>query len=248
MGIDPSLDQLPDLYRKTPEGISRFCIDIIDASKDFAIAYKVNMAFFEVLGSEFWSTYTTVRSHIPSHIPVILDAKRGDIGNSSNYLAKYLFDTCDADAVTVHPYMGFDSIEPFLNYKDKFTFILGHTSNSGAKDFQSLTLESGKTLAAHMINRSDEWLSKYKNIGVVVGATQKDIQTYRLNHPQLLFLMPGVGKQGASYSYAYTTGQNSDQIALINASRGILSNTKGSSSIAKFKETCINNIKALINE
>lgn len=247
MGLDPTIIQLSDLYPKNGEGIRQFCLDIIEATQFQSIAYKINMAFFEIFGKDFWKLYTDVRSAIPPNIPLILDAKRGDIGHSSEYLAKYVFETCEADAVTVHPYMGFDSIEPFLKYTDKFTFILGHTSNIGSQDFQCLKLADGSTLAAHMIHQADKWRHQYKNVGVVIGATQQTICDYRSKHPDLLFLMPGVGKQGAKYSESYHNGKNTDQIALINASRAISENTKSCKTREDFIVRCQENVQTLLN-
>ena len=212
---------MPDHYPQTIEGVKAFLLDVIAATQDFCIAYKPNISFFEALGIEGLRVLESVRKAIPESIPMILDGKRGDIGNTSAKQAKYLFDVFGADASTLHPYMGADSLVPFFEYKDKFHFVLGLTSNSGAKDFE-FALTDGVPLYSKIIQRCDQWLVEYGNVGVVVGGTQSELKTIRVANPKLLFLIPGVGAQGGDYQDCALTGRNADGLALINVGRSLI--------------------------
>ena len=164
--------------------------------------------------------------HIPPDIPVILDAKRGDIGNTAQKYAEAIFDDLEGDAVTVSPYMGYDSIEPFLKYEDSFVFVLAVTSNKGAQDFQYLDCD-GKPLYMHVVDKVSSWNTD-GNLGLVVGASQPEqIREIRIKAPQLPFLIPGVGAQGGDLSKAVEYGTLLDGIVVINVARGVIFASKG---------------------
>ncbi|MBH38261.1 orotidine-5'-phosphate decarboxylase [bacterium] len=231
IGLDPDITQLPSGYSSNVTGLSHFLKDIIDASITQCIAYKPNISFFEAYGIEGLTILSDIIKHIDQTVPVIIDGKRGDIGNTSAMQAKYIFDYFNADATTLHPYMGLDSLEPFFNYQDKFHFVLGLTSNPGSKDFETLPLKTNTTLATTVIQTLSHWNKTYQNIGVVVGATDNKLTEARNINPDLLFLIPGVGKQGGTYETAYNAGKNLADLALINVSRGISGAVKHKQSI-----------------
>ena len=223
VGIDPVLDTMPSVYTKDARGMLEFSEDIIQQTESQALAYKINAAFFEVLGIEGLEALMAVRERVPAHIPFILDAKRGDIGHTSDRLAAYIFETLGADATTVHPYMGWDTVASFAKYEDRFSFVLGLTSNPSSADFQTQRLENGKRLAEQVVETVSAWNKESGNLGVVVGATQgEQIRDIRAaSGADLLFLLPGVGAQGASFSDAFELGKNKDDLALVSISRGI---------------------------
>ncbi|MFC1752878.1 orotidine-5'-phosphate decarboxylase [Thermoproteota archaeon] len=222
LGLDPDLSKIPDHYSQTLTGLTDFLLDTIKATKDLVIAYKPNLSFFEAMGIEGLRIVEKVRSAIPEQVPMILDAKRGDIGNTSAMQARYIFDYFGADAITLHPYMGRDSLAPFFNYKDKYHFILALTSNPSAMDFQKAELSSGGYVYEKVINTACKWREEFHNIGFVIGATQKELSYIRKKDSESLFLIPGVGAQGGSYSDAHTYGRNKDGLVLINMSRSLL--------------------------
>ncbi|MDD5288812.1 MAG: orotidine-5'-phosphate decarboxylase [Dehalococcoidales bacterium] len=224
------LDTSPELI---PAGMTVFEFNkaIIDATADSVCAYKPNIAFYEAQGEKgLEALYKTVQ-HIPKDIPVIGDAKRGDIGNTSAAYARALFDYFNFDAVTVSPYLGFDSLEPFLKYKGKGVIILCRTSNKGAADFQSLLCQyEGKTLPLYEIValKASRWNTN-GNIGLVVGATYpEELKTIRQAHPNMPILIPGVGAQGGDLELAVRYGIDAHQKGIIiNSSRGIIYASKG---------------------
>ena len=163
---------------------------------------------------------------MPKNIPVILDAKRGDIGNTAKAYACAAFDELGADAITVNPYMGYDSLAPFIEYKDKGVFVLCRTSNPGASDFQSIECD-GKPLYRVVADRVEGW-NKYKNLGLVVGATRiEELKSIREAHPTLPLLIPGVGAQGGSLELAVRYGHTENGLAVINVSRAVLYASSG---------------------
>ncbi|RAP27975.1 orotidine-5'-phosphate decarboxylase [Candidatus Marinamargulisbacteria bacterium SCGC AG-343-D04] len=245
IGLDPDISKLPSGYPQSVDGLTHFLCDIIDISHEHCIAYKPNISFFEAYGIPGLKSLETVIQHIKKSVPVILDAKRGDIGNTSAMQARFIFDYLNADATTLHPYMGFDSLEPFFKYTEKYHFVLGLTSNPGAKDFETQVLDSGLPLYRHIITQLETWNRKFHNIGAVVGATQEELSIIRKSHPSLLFLIPGVGTQGGSYKEAYLNGKNDHNLALINASRSILYAAKEKSSL---KKDCLHAIQTLIGD
>jgi orotidine-5'-phosphate decarboxylase len=216
VGLDPDPELMPKV--KPLE----FNQDIIDATCDLVCAYKLNLAFYEAQGARGITLLTKTIDHIPAHIPVIGDAKRGDIGNTAKFYAKALFSTLGFDAATVNPYLGFDSIEPFINYKNKGIFILGLTSNPGASDFQRL-LCAGASLYDLVAQKAKQW-NIYGNVGMVVGATYigelKRIRSICLNMP---LLIPGIGAQGGDLASAVKYGVDAKgENAIIAVSRQII--------------------------
>lgn len=221
IGLDPDMDKMPDFIDRSISGVEIFLKSIIDRTQDICIAYKPNISFFEGLGLEGLHLLKRVIDYIDD-VPVILDAKRGDIGNTSKQQARFIFEEMNADATTLHPYMGDDSLQPFFEYKEKFSFVLGLTSNPGSERFEKLKLETRKYLYEHVIEQCADWHSIYGNVGVVVGATQSELSAIRAIDERLLFLIPGVGAQGGSYSDCVNVGKNSDGLVLINMSRNVL--------------------------
>jgi len=196
---------------------------IIDATHDLVCAYKPNLAFYEALGIEGLTVLVKLTEHIPSDIPIIGDAKRGDVGNTAKAYAKALFSTFGFDAATVNPYLGFDSIEPFTSYRDKGVFILCRTSNSGASDFQDLHSNAGLSLYEEVAHKAKEW-NVYGNIGLVVGATcPEELKKVRSICPEMPFLIPGIGAQGGDLASAVKYGMDAKgERAIITVSRQII--------------------------
>ncbi len=226
VGLDPD----PTLM---PPGVSilDFNKAIIDATADLVCCYKPNLAFYEAEGARGWDILKQTVDYIPKGLPVIADAKRGDIGNTARAYAKAIFDELNFDAVTVNPYLGYDAVEPFLNYKDKGIFILCRTSNKGTADFQSLKVAlDGKEMPLYqaVAKKASQW-NKAKNIGLVVGATYPDeLKTLRLAYPELPFLIPGVGAQGGDLKLAVQYGMDKRGAGIIiNSSRQILYASRG---------------------
>lgn len=227
VGLDPD----PGLM---PPGVSilEFNKAIISATADLVCAYKPNFGFYEALGDEGIAALRGTIKYIPSDIPVIGDAKRADIGNTSKAYAKAMFEVFNLDAATVSPYLGFDSLEPFLQYKDKGIFILCRTSNTGAIDFQSLLCRMAdgtyRPLFELVAIKANGW-NTYGNVGLVVGATYPDeLRLIRQAHPDMPFLIPGVGTQGGEVETTVRYGVNRHgEGAIINSSRGVLYASKG---------------------
>jgi orotidine 5'-phosphate decarboxylase subfamily 2 len=218
VGLDIDLEKIPDKFKKSNDPIFEFNKYIIDLTKDYTAAYKPNMAFYEMYGlAGLKALYETIR-YIPKEIPVILDAKRGDIGNTSKAYAKAIFEDFKADAVTLAPYMGTDSVTPFLEYKEKFSYILCLTSNKGSLDFQKPDLY--KKVAVKI----NDWNSTYHNCGAVVGATNTaEITEVRSLMPTIPFLIPGIGAQGGDLENTVKNAiDKNKQGILINSSRGII--------------------------
>lgn len=226
VGLDTDITKLPDGITKDAAGILQFNKEIIDATKDFAVSYKINTAFYEQLGSEGWRVLEKTRELIPSNILSIADAKRGDIGNTSTMYAKAFFETMDFDALTVAPYMGLDSVEPFLKFDNKITIVLGLTSNTGSLDFQT-NERYDPPLYKTVLERVSTWGSM-KNLMFVVGATKaKALQEIRAIVPDHFLLIPGVGAQGGSATEVCQNGANQNGGLLINSSRGIIYASSG---------------------
>ncbi len=211
--------------------MDRFIAHIIKATSDLVCAYKINFAFFEAMGKTGFDHLKTARECVPAEIPVIADAKRADIGNTSAAYARAIFDVLGFDAVTVNPYMGHDSILPFINYAERGVFILCKTSNPGAGDFQSLPLQSEQgpaPLYQIIAHKALQW-NKHGNIGLVVGATCPDeLKLIRSKCPDLQILIPGVGAQVGNLESAVINGIDfSGQLAIINSSRQIIHASDG---------------------
>jgi len=225
VGLDPDPNLLPKGV-----GVLEFNKKIIDSTSDLVCAYKLNLAFYEALDSGFDVLKQTVK-YIPDDIFTIGDGKRADIGNTSRAYASSIFDNLNFDAATVNPYLGFDSIEPFLKYTDKGVFILCRTSNAGAVDFQSLSCEteSGlRPLFEVVALKAEEW-NTYGNIGLVIGATYpEELRLLRQAHPDMPLLIPGIGAQGGDLSLAVRYGVDKmGQKAIINSSRQIIYASRG---------------------
>lgn len=227
VGLDVDLDKIPTHLLDLEDPIFEFNKRIIDATKDYAVAYKPNIAFYECHGSKGWDALKKTVDYIPDNIFTIADAKRGDIGNTSHYYAKTFFEYLNFDAVTVAPYMGVDSVTPFLEYKNKWVILLALTSNKGALDFQFSTDIKGEKLFEKVIRKSAEWGTP-EQLMYVVGATRKEsIEQVRKASPNYFFLVPGVGAQGGSLSDVAQYGWNDNCGLLVNSSRGIIYAGKG---------------------
>ena len=222
VGLDTDLNKIPKHLLDTEDPIFEFNKQIIDATKDFCVAYKPNIAFYEMLGTKGWDSLQKTIDYIPNDIFTIADAKRGDIGNTSLYYANTFFDTYDFDSVTVAPYMGSDSVTPYLQHKDKWAIVLALTSNKGADDFELQKLESGEYVFEKVLSTSKEWGSE-KNMMYVVGATRPEmLAEIRKIVPNHFLLVPGVGAQGGSLTQVVKYGMTKDVGLLVNSSRGII--------------------------
>ncbi|MEK9139332.1 MAG: orotidine-5'-phosphate decarboxylase [Bacteroidota bacterium] len=222
VGLDPDINKLPPHLRRNDDAVVEFCASIVEATKDLVCAYKLNLAFFEILGARGWSAAHRVLSLIPDHVITIGDAKRGDIGNTAEMYARLLLEDFKFSATTVNAYMGEDSVRPFIKDANAGAFVLALTSNSGARDFQYLKLR-GKPLYEHVIGRVTKWNEK-KNLGLVVGATRPaQLKRVRQLVPDMPLLIPGVGAQGGDLKLAVRYGcDKRGEMALINASRSII--------------------------
>ncbi len=216
IGLDPDPELMPAV------DVLRFNKAIIEATSDLVCAYKPNLAFYEALGTHGLAILEKTIRHVPDDIPVVADAKRGDIGNTAKAYAKALFSVLGFDAATVNPYLGFDSIQPFINYQDKGIFILCRTSNKGATDFQDLRT-NGLPLYEVVAQKAKEW-NIYGNVGLVVGATYaEELQKVRSICPEIPLLIPGIGAQGGNLASAVGYGVDArGEKAIINVSRQIL--------------------------
>lgn len=223
VGLDTDIKRIPAHLLSEPDPIFAFNKAIIEATADLAIAYKPNLAFYEALGPSGWESLRKTLEIIPDEIFTIADAKRGDIGNTSDLYARAFFETFGFDSVTVAPYMGRDSVEPFLQYEGKWVFLLGLTSNVGADDFQWFAQE-GKPLYKEVIEKSSEWAASCPGtLGYVVGATRPGyLKEIREMVPGSFFLVPGVGAQGGTVKDVCENGLNAAGGLFINSSRGII--------------------------
>jgi len=224
VGLDPDLDKLPSDLGDTPMRLHQFDRRVIGATFDIAAAYKPQIAFYSALGAEDQLALTIryIRERAPSAL-VILDAKRGDIGNTAEAYAREAFDRYGADAVTVNPYMGEDSVRPFLARKDRGALVLCRTSNPGGKDFQNLVLE-GLPLYRHVARRATGPWNEFDNVMLVVGATvPKEMAELRAAHPNVTFLVPGIGAQGGDLQATLAAGLDAHGAGLlISASRSLI--------------------------
>jgi orotidine-5'-phosphate decarboxylase len=233
VGLDTDITKIPKHLLQNKNAIVDFNKAIIDATKDYCVSYKMNTAFYEALGSKGWDAMEETVNYIPSTHLKIADAKRGDIGNTSSQYAKAFFETLKFDAITVAPYMGEDSIRPFLEYEDKWTIVLGLTSNKGAADFEMKQLVREDTnqgnghlrseyLYEHVLKTISQWGTK-DNLMFVVGATQAtELANIRTIISDNFLLVPGVGFQGGSLAETSKYGMNKDCGLLVNASRAII--------------------------
>ena len=221
VGLDTDITKVPKHLQELPNAIVAFNKAIIDATKDYCVSYKINTAFYESMGLKGWQAMEETLHYIPDTHFKIADAKRGDIGNTSAQYAKAFFETLPFDAITVAPYMGEDSVRPFLEYENKFTIVLGLTSNKGAHDFE-LQKIGEEFLYEKVIGTIAKW-GTAENLMFVVGATQaSELQNIRKIIPDNFILVPGVGFQGGSLQEVSEYGFNQDCGLLINASRAII--------------------------
>lgn len=223
VGLDPDIAKLPAPLRNHPDAVYQFCADIINATSDVVAAYKPNIAFFEAMGVAGIDVLTRLTA-LSRHNFWILDAKRGDIGNTAAAYASAAFAHYHCDAVTVNPYLGGDALAPFLSDPDHGVFLLCRTSNPGSRDLQELTLHDGRPLymaVAHMA--AHEW-NQNRNVGLVVGATQPAaLAAVRATCPDLPFLIPGIGAQGGDLAHALDAALDARRAGLlINVSRSVL--------------------------
>ncbi|MBK7805593.1 MAG: orotidine-5'-phosphate decarboxylase [Saprospiraceae bacterium] len=222
VGLDPDVNIIPAHLKDTSDPVFEFNKIIIDATKDLCVAYKPNLAFYECLGKKGWESLEKTMEYIPKDIFTIADAKRGDIGNTSKMYARTFFEYFDFDAVTVAPYMGEDSVTPFLEFTDKWVILLGLTSNKGSQDFQQILNQNGKKLYISVIEKAQEW-GNPSNLMFVVGATHPEsFNELRSLARDYFFLVPGVGSQGGSLDEVVRNGKNSDIGLLVNSSREII--------------------------
>jgi orotidine-5'-phosphate decarboxylase len=227
IGLDVDVDKIPAHLRLRENPALEFNRQIIEATHEFVCAYKPNLAFYEAMGESGITTLKETLKLIPKSVLTIGDGKRGDIGNTAERYAKSLFDDFKFDSVTVNPYMGFDSVNPFLSNPEKGVFILALTSNAGSKDFQRLKVGT-QPLYVKVVHLAKKW-NVNKNIGLVVGATHpKELQRIRKIVPDMPILIPGIGKQGGDLKSAIRYGCDTHgQLAVINASRSILYASSG---------------------
>lgn len=225
VGLDTDIRKIPACLRDDKEAIFTFNKAIIDATADLCIAYKPNLAFYESMGLAGWEAFEKTVQYIRSHYPdqfIIADAKRGDIGNTSEMYARSFFEQLDIQAVTVAPYMGEDSVKPFLNYSGHWVILLGLTSNKGSHDFQLTPDADGERLFERVLRISQTWGST-DNMMYVVGATQgKLFEDVRRIVPDHFFLVPGVGAQGGSLEDVARYGMNNMCGLIVNSSRQII--------------------------
>ena len=222
VGLDTDLSKIPQHLLTSDDPIFEFNKAVIDATQDLCVAYKPNLAFYESLGPKGWVSLEKTLDYIPKNIFTIADAKRGDIGNTSKMYAKTFFEYFDFDAVTVAPYMGKDSVSPFLEFNGKWVIVLGLTSNEGSADFQYTIDENGKTLYEKVITKSQDW-GNPDNLMFVVGATHPGtFAEIRALAKDYFFLVPGVGAQGGDMDAVVRNGKNDEIGLLINSSREII--------------------------
>ncbi|MEO8766535.1 MAG: orotidine-5'-phosphate decarboxylase [Ginsengibacter sp.] len=221
VGLDTSIEKIPPHLLSSPDAVFEFNKQIIDATIDLCVGYKINTAFYEATGVKGWQALEQTVGYIPATHFKIADAKRGDIGNTSAQYAKAFFDVMKFDAITVAPYMGYDSIMPFLEYEDKWAIVLGLTSNKGSEDFQQQRI-ADNYLYETVLEKVSGWGNK-ENLMFVVGATKAtDLSSIRKIVPDNFLLIPGVGIQGGSLAEVSKYGCNKDCGLLVNASRAII--------------------------
>lgn len=227
VGLDTDLEKIPSFLLDFEDPIFEFNKRIIDATQNYCVAYKPNIAFYEAIGAKGWESLAKTIDYIPNEIFTIADAKRGDIGNTSAMYAKTFFETYNFDSVTIAPYMGSDSVQPFLNQEGKWAIVLALTSNQGAYDFQFEELKSGEKLFEKVLKRTSQWGSD-ENMMYVVGATKAEsLAEIRKIIPNHFLLVPGVGAQGGSLEDVCKHGLNDEVGLLINSSRGIIYASNG---------------------
>lgn len=226
VGLDSDITKIPQHLLQHEDPVFEFNKAIIDATQDVCVSYKINTAFYEANGLQGWQSMEKTLNYIPKDIFTIADAKRGDIGNTSTQYAKAFFNAMHFDSITVAPYMGKDSVKPFLDFENKWTIVLGLTSNEGAYDFQYLKNEN-QELFKHVIQKVASWGTD-ENLMFVIGATKTaQLKEVRELIPHHFLLVPGVGAQGGSLEEVSKIGMNADVGLLVNASRQIIFASNG---------------------
>ena len=221
VGLDSDIDKIPAHLKKEKDPVFEFNKQIIDATEQYSVAYKVNTAFYESRGVAGWESMQRTLEYLPDNVLKIADAKRGDIGNTANHYAKTFFETIPFDAITLSPYMGKDTIEPFLKYENKWSIILALTSNPGAENFEMLD-SGGFKIYEEVLMQSSTW-GNASNTMYVVGATRPEyVESIRKIVPDHFLLVPGVGAQGGDLQALSSAGLNKDCGLLVNASRSII--------------------------
>ena len=222
VGLDTDINKIPSFLLDFDDPIFEFNKRIIDATHELCIAYKPNIAFYEALGSKGWDSLKKTVDYIPEDIFTIADAKRGDIGNTSKMYAEAFFNTYNFDSITLSPYMGEDSITPFLKFQDKWSIVLALTSNKGALDFQKVSHNENSFYYEKVLNQVSKW-GDVNNTMFVIGATNaSDLKNIRNIVPDHFLLVPGVGAQGGDLNEVVKNGINNDIGLIINSSRGII--------------------------
>ena len=226
VGLDTDINLIPERFKKEADPVFTFNKAVIDATLPYCVAYKPNIAFYEAMGPKGWESLQKTMDYLPKDVFTIADAKRGDIGNTAYKYAQTFFDSnlsgFDFDSITVAPYMGHDSVLPFLTFKDKWVILLALTSNPGSQDFQLLKQENGQALFENVMRKALEW-GTTDQMMFVVGATRSEHLSYiREIAPDSFFLVPGVGAQGVSLEEVSKFGMNSNVGLLVNSSRGII--------------------------
>ncbi|MDR0724728.1 MAG: orotidine-5'-phosphate decarboxylase [Prevotellaceae bacterium] len=246
-GLDTDIGKLPEILLSEPDPVYSFNKAIVDATVSYTIAYKPNLAFYESNGEQGWRSLRKTVEYIRDNYPdvfLIADAKRGDIGNTSEMYAKTFFETLDFDAVTLSPYMGKDTVEPFLKFRNKWSVLLALTSNPSAKDFQYMDDGKGNYLFEKVLETSKSW-GNLDNTMYVVGATKAEmLAKIRTIVPRHFLLVPGVGAQGGSLEDVAKYGMNSVCGLLVNSSRAILYANR----TAKFAEAAANEAQKIQQE
>jgi len=229
VGLDTDINKIPEHLLSESDPIFAFNKAIIDATADFAVAYKPNIAFYESMGVKGWESLGKTIDYLNESYPevfTIADAKRGDIGNTSKMYAEAFFNAMAFDSVTVAPYMGVDSVSPFLAFDEKWVILLALTSNQGAFDFQLTENRDGETLFETVVNKAQEWATP-EQLMFVLGATKTEfLERVRRAAPDSFFLVPGVGAQGGSLKDVLTKATNKDYGVLVNSTRGIIYQSK----------------------
>ncbi|MCI0750891.1 MAG: orotidine-5'-phosphate decarboxylase [Flammeovirgaceae bacterium] len=223
IGLDTDIEKIPKHLLSEKDPVFEFNKQIIDATADYCIAYKPNLAFYEAQGLKGWESLQKTIAYIPKDFFTIADAKRGDIGNTSAMYAKAFFENMNFDSVTVAPYMGEDSVKPFIQKKDKWVILLAHTSNSGSADFQLLeSVVTNRKLYEEVLIKAQTWASA-DQLMFVVGATQAEkMEHIRGLAPEHFFLVPGVGAQGGDLEMTSKLGFNKQCGLIVNSSRAII--------------------------
>lgn len=245
VGLDTDINKIPKHLLESEDPVMEFNKQIIEATKDEVGAYKINLAFYESEGADGLISLQKTLDLIPDDIFVIGDAKRGDIGNTSKMYAKSIYDHFKFDSITLHPYMGIDSLQPFLDYEEKLNFVLALTSNKGNADFEKVRMEDGKFLFQHVIEKCNSWNVK-KNLGIVFGATNpEELEENVSSFDDLFVLLPGVGAQGGSLEKVVKTFKKyNNNNYIVNVSRAILYASDG----LDFAEQSKNKLKSYNSE